>query len=135
MNWTHHSATINGNYWELRSVWHVSAFSMMNTYIKILLINCCIGLIVTAQPAITVYNENFAVVRDTVPLDLDSGANDVSYSGVTAQLEPVTLRDDEPRRLKRLKNGLQSFLGQEVRNQKDLYGIGAFAVAPHNRAV
>ena len=54
---------------------------------------------------------------------------------VTAQLEPVTLRDDEPRRLNRLKNGLQSFLGQEVRNQKDLYGIGAFAVAPHNRAV
>ncbi|MEO0509736.1 MAG: DUF4139 domain-containing protein [Verrucomicrobiota bacterium] len=46
-------------------------------------------------PAITVYNQNFGVVRDTVPLDLDKGISDASYSGVTAQLEPesVVLRD------------------------------------------
>ncbi len=50
---------------------------------------------VSAQPAITVYNGNFGVVRDTVPLQLESGLNNVSYSGVTAQLEPesVVLRD------------------------------------------
>jgi len=50
---------------------------------------------VHAQPAITVYNENFGVVRDNVPLDLSQGINDVSYSGVTTQLEPesVVLRD------------------------------------------
>ena len=49
----------------------------------------------SAQPAITVYNENFGVVRDTVSLDLKAGLSDVSYSGVTAQLEPesVILRD------------------------------------------
>ena len=48
-----------------------------------------------AQPALTVYNENFGVVRDRVPLDLASGINAVSYSGVSAQLEPesVILRD------------------------------------------
>lgn len=46
-------------------------------------------------PAITVYNQNFGVVRDTVPLDLSAGISEASYSGVTSQLEPasVVLRD------------------------------------------
>jgi len=46
-------------------------------------------------PAITVYNQNFAVVRDTVPLELSAGISEASYSGVTSQLEPesVVLRD------------------------------------------
>jgi len=49
----------------------------------------------TAQPALTIYNQNFAVVRDTVPLDLQSGVNDVRYANATAQVEPdsVILRD------------------------------------------
>src|ERR1035438_10544952 len=48
-----------------------------------------------AGPALTIYNQNFAVVRDTVPLDLKAGANAVVYSGATAQVEPdsVILRD------------------------------------------
>lgn len=48
-----------------------------------------------AQTAITVYNGNFGVVRDTVPLELSKGISDQSYSGVTSQLEPesVILRD------------------------------------------
>jgi hypothetical protein len=53
------------------------------------------ALAACAQPALTIYNQNFAVVRDTVPLDLKSGANAVVYSGATAQVEPdsVILRD------------------------------------------
>ncbi|MEI7532762.1 MAG: hypothetical protein WCK57_00200 [Verrucomicrobiae bacterium] len=53
------------------------------------------ALSATAEPALTIYNQNFAVVRDTVPLDLKSGANAVVYSGATAQVEPdsVILRD------------------------------------------
>jgi hypothetical protein len=49
----------------------------------------------SAQPALTIYNQNFAVVRDTVPLDLQSGVNTVRYAGATAQVEPdsVILRD------------------------------------------
>src|ERR1022692_2312479 len=52
-------------------------------------------LTATAEPALTIYNQNFAVVRDTVPLDLKAGANPVIYSGATAQVEPdsVILRD------------------------------------------
>lgn len=48
-----------------------------------------------AGPAITVYNQDFALVRDTVPLDLKAGENAVAYANMTAQLEPdsVVLRD------------------------------------------
>ncbi|MEO8205904.1 MAG: hypothetical protein ABI615_06955 [Chthoniobacterales bacterium] len=48
-----------------------------------------------ADPALTIYNQNFAVVRDTVPLDLKSGVTDVRFSNTTAHLEPdsVILRD------------------------------------------
>jgi len=48
-----------------------------------------------AEPAITIYNQNFAVVRDSVPLDLQVGVNEVSFSGMTAQAETdsVILRD------------------------------------------
>jgi hypothetical protein len=59
----------------------------------------CLGAATTlaafAQPALTIYNQNFAVVRDTVSLDLKSGANPVTYAGATAQVEPdsVILRD------------------------------------------
>ncbi|HZI32638.1 MAG TPA: hypothetical protein VFF11_09860, partial [Candidatus Binatia bacterium] len=49
----------------------------------------------SAEPALTIYNQNFAVVRDTVPLDLKAGPNEVVYTGATAQVEPdsVILRD------------------------------------------
>jgi hypothetical protein len=50
---------------------------------------------VLAQPALTVYNQGFAMVREQVVLDLKSGENTVKFAGVTAQLEPdsVVLRD------------------------------------------
>ena len=46
-------------------------------------------------PALTVYNQNFAVVRQQVTLDLKPGINHVSFSEITAHLEPdsVMLRD------------------------------------------
>ncbi len=48
-----------------------------------------------AQPSLTIYNQNFAVVRDSVSLDLKAGDNSVIFSGATAQVEPdsVILRD------------------------------------------
>src|SRR5450631_2648254 len=50
---------------------------------------------VFAQPALTIYNQNFAVVRDTVPLDLKAGVNEVRFGNATAHVEPdsVILRD------------------------------------------
>jgi len=46
-------------------------------------------------PALTIYNADFAVVRETVPLALQAGVNEVSLSGMSALLEPdsVVLRD------------------------------------------
>jgi len=48
-----------------------------------------------AQPAITVYNQGFGVVRERVPLDLKAGDNAVTFVGATAQVEAdsVVLRD------------------------------------------
>jgi hypothetical protein len=52
-------------------------------------------LAAAAQPALTIYNQNFAVVRDSVPLDLKAGVNDVRFSDMTATAETdsVVLRD------------------------------------------
>jgi hypothetical protein len=46
-------------------------------------------------PALTIYNQNFAVVRDTLNLDLKAGVNDVRFTETTAHLETdsVILRD------------------------------------------
>src|SRR5689334_15328253 len=51
--------------------------------------------LVASQPALTIYNQNFAVVRDTVPIDLKQGVNNVRFTETTAHLEPpsVILRD------------------------------------------
>lgn len=45
--------------------------------------------------ALTIYNQSFAVVRQTLPLDLKAGANQVEITEITAHLEPdsVILRD------------------------------------------
>ena len=53
------------------------------------------GRAANAEPALTIYNQNFAVVRDTVPLDLKAGVNTVRYTDATAQVEAdsVILRD------------------------------------------
>ncbi|HEX9046013.1 MAG TPA: hypothetical protein VF988_03215 [Verrucomicrobiae bacterium] len=61
-----------------------------------LLAGCTVlPLAAQAEPALTIYNQDFAVVRDTVPLDLKAGPNAVRYAGATAQVEPdsVILRD------------------------------------------
>jgi len=45
--------------------------------------------------ALTIYNQNFAVIRETVPLTLTAGVNHLTFSDITSHLEPdsVVLRD------------------------------------------
>jgi len=59
----------------------------------------CIPLL-AAEPALTIYNQNFAVIREIIPLDLQQGAASVRFTGTTAHLEPesVILRDPTGRR-------------------------------------
>jgi hypothetical protein len=53
----------------------------------------------TTSPSLTIYNQNFAVVRQSVPLKLTAGTNQVSFDDVTAYVEPssVILRDPADR--------------------------------------
>ena len=48
-----------------------------------------------AEPQLTIYNQNFAVVRVLIPLDLKPGENRIQFTDTTAYLEPesVILRD------------------------------------------
>jgi hypothetical protein len=56
------------------------------------------------QAAITIFNANFAVVRQSIPLDLKAGTNHVTFADATAHIEPdsVILRDPEGRRALRV---------------------------------
>jgi hypothetical protein len=67
----------------------------MKSKLVLFVIGAAGALAACAQPSLTIYNQNFAVVRDTVPLDLKAGDNAVIYAGATAQVEPdsVILRD------------------------------------------
>ena len=41
--------------------------------------------VLASQPALTIYNQNFAVVRDTVPIDLKQGVNNVRFTETTLE--------------------------------------------------
>jgi hypothetical protein len=51
----------------------------------------------SSPPSLTIYNQNFAVVRQSIPLSLTSGINQVQYSDISAHVEPdsVVLRDPD----------------------------------------
>src|SRR5208283_2775216 len=79
-----------------KPIWLETNKTIMKNLTSILLMAGALApAIVTAEPALTIYNQNFAVVRDSVPLDLQTGVNTVRYTGATAQVEPdsVILRD------------------------------------------
>lgn len=72
-------------------------------------------------PALTIYNRDFAVVRERIPLDLQAGVNAVSFAGATVHLEPdsVVLRDPAGRlRLQVLE---QSFRADTISQALLLY--------------
>ena len=68
----------------------------MKKTLQVVSMSCLFSASASAStPALTIYNQDFAVVRDTVPLNLKAGVNQVSFTGATAFLEPssVVLRD------------------------------------------
>jgi hypothetical protein len=48
-----------------------------------------------AEPSITIYNKDFAIVHDQINLDVNEGENKISITDITAKLEPdsIILRD------------------------------------------
>jgi len=53
----------------------------------------------SSAPSLTIYNQDFAVVRQTFPLQLNAGTNQVSFDDITSFVEPdsVVLRDPSGR--------------------------------------
>jgi hypothetical protein len=62
------------------------------------------------QPVLTIYNQNFFVARETLPLDLRAGINHVQFTGMTSHLEPdsVILRDLSGRPLQILEQSYRN---------------------------
>jgi len=62
------------------------------------------------QPALTIYNQNFFVAREYVPLDLSAGVNQALYAGIASHLEPdsVILRDPAGRALQVLEQNYRN---------------------------
>jgi hypothetical protein len=56
---------------------------------------CAVLALVAADPTLTIYNQDFAIVRETVVLNLKPGVNRLRQTGLTALVEPdsVILRD------------------------------------------
>jgi hypothetical protein len=78
--------------------------------------------------ALTVYNQNLALVKDRRPLELESGNNEVAFAGVAAQIDPasvhfrsltdpqgtVVLEQNYEYDIVGTQRLLQKYLGQEI---------------------
>ena len=68
----------------------------------------CLGVLAipaaSVEPALTIYNQDFGVVRENIRLDLQKGVNQVAFTETTAHLEPdsVMLRDPQGKRALRI---------------------------------
>lgn len=68
----------------------------------------------SVPPSLTIYNQDFAVVREELPLDLKSGENELDVNNITMHLEPdsVILRDTTGRHALRILE--QNYRGDPV---------------------
>jgi hypothetical protein len=86
----------------------------MKRLVLCLLLLCAIGKTEERsddqQPALTIYNQNFFVARERLPLDLKVGVNRVEFAGIAAHLEPdsVILRDPAGRSLQVLEQNYRN---------------------------
>lgn len=90
----------------------------MRKKIVVLVVMALSGLVATAaenveagnQPALTIYNQNFAVVRQGIALSLKPGVNRVRFIDATAHIEPdsVMLRDPSGRPLQVLEQNYRN---------------------------
>lgn len=68
---------------------------MIRRFVVLLILSGSLFAQQSSQPSLTIYNQDFAVVRELFPLDLKSGENQVNVNDITMHLEPdsVILRD------------------------------------------
>jgi hypothetical protein len=72
---------------------------MKLTGIVVLFLVICCGTSFS-ETSLTIYNQDFAVVREPIDLDLKTGINEISFNDITMHLEPdsVVLRDPKGKR-------------------------------------
>jgi hypothetical protein len=77
----------------------------------------------SSQPSLTISNQDFAVVRQDLPLDLKSGENQVHVNDITMHLEPdsVILRDPSGKRAVRVVEHLYRALHWNITSNSDDY--------------
>jgi len=86
---------------------------------KLILILCCLCGLAMAQdkatedstaPVLTIYNQNFFVARERLPMELRAGVNHIEFAGIAAHLEPdsVILRDPNGRALQILEQNYRN---------------------------
>ena len=101
-----HSGVIKSWIWEMSDN-STDFFSGKEIFMEYSKSAKCIGAmflvfcgISVAAPSLTIYNQNFAVVRENLNLNLNKGINEVTFTDITAHLEPdsVVLRDPEGKR-------------------------------------
>jgi len=68
----------------------------------------------STDPALTIYNQNFAVVRQTLPLDLQEGVNTYRFTGTTAHLEPDSVMLRDPRGERQLQVFEQNYRSEPL---------------------
>lgn len=68
---------------------------MLARFVCFLLLSSTVFGQQSSQPSLTIYNQDFAVVRQLIPLDLKAGLNQLNVNDITMHLEPdsVILRD------------------------------------------
>ena len=96
LGWGYNSTSVlcGGKFIRLsRETWQF--METIRRYGAVLAMTMTVQTVREAGPGLTIYNQGFAVVRDTVPLDLKAGANEIRFTNNTAHLEPdsVILRD------------------------------------------
>ena len=72
----------------------------LRKYRDVVVVLCVLACVASAQPSLTLYNQDFAVVREQLTLDLVAGTNELRVTEITAHLEPdsVILRDPQGKR-------------------------------------
>ena len=71
-----------------------------------------------AEPQLTIYNQNFAVVRVLIPLDLKAGENRIQFADTTAFLEPSSVMLRDPSGSRSLQILEQNYRGDPVTEQR-----------------
>jgi hypothetical protein len=67
----------------------------MRHLIWVVALAASLGAQTAPESSLTIYNQTFALVRERIALELNSGLNEITFTNVTAHLEPesVVLRD------------------------------------------